>query len=118
MKPISNQNYIPRGNLAARAGLLAARLEMREYRPETVLNMDQAGWPGDWEGRTILALVRIAETTKKEPAYLHEIVDIVLAARNERGYLGPIYDGTTDGGALVNEQQLSGHAWLLRGLCA
>lgn len=118
MKPITNQHYIPRGNLAARAGLLAARLEMREYRPETVLNMDQAGWPGDWEGRTILALVRIAETTKKEPAYLHEIVDIVLAARNERGYLGPIYDGTTDGGALVNEQQLSGHAWLLRGLCA
>ena len=68
MKPISNQHYIPRGNLAARAGLLASRLEMREYRPETVLNMDQAGWPGDWEGRTILALVRIAETTKKEPA--------------------------------------------------
>ena len=118
MKPITNQHYIPRGNLAARAGLLAARLEMREYRPETVLNMDQAGWPGDWEGRTILALVRIAETTKKEPAYLHEIVDIVLSARNERGYLGPIYDGTTEGGALVNEQQLSGHAWLLRGLCA
>ena len=124
MKPITNQHYIPRGNLAARAGLLAARLEMREYRPETVLNMDQAGWPGDWEGRTILALVRIAETTKKEPAYLHEIVDIVLDARNERGYLGPIYDGhsthggTTDGGALVNEQQLSGHSWLLRGLCA
>ena len=43
MKPISNQHYIPRGNLAARAGLLASRLEMREYRPETVLNMDQAG---------------------------------------------------------------------------
>ena len=118
MKPISNQNYIPRGNLGARAGLLASRLEMREYRPETVLNMDQAGWPGDWEGRTILALVRIAETTKKEPAYLHEIVDIVLAARNERGYLGPIYDGTICEGALVNEQQLSGHSWLLRGLCA
>ena len=118
MKPITNQNYIPRGNLGARAGLLAARLEKHEYRPETVLNMDQAGWPGDWEGRTILALVRIAETTKKEPAYLHEIVDIVLAARNERGYLGPIYDGSTDGGALVNEQQLSGHSWLLRGLCA
>ena len=124
MKPISNQNYIPRGNLGARAGLLASRLEMREYRPETVLTMDAAGWPGDWEGRTILALVRIAETTKKEPAYLHEIVDTVLAARNERGYLGPIYDGrsthggTTHDGALVNEQQLSGHSWLLRGLCA
>ena len=118
MKPITNQHYIPRGNLAARAGLLAARLEMREYRPETVLNMDQAGWPGDWEGRTILALVRMAQTTKKEPAYLHEIVDTVLAARNARGYLGPIYDGTTHEGALVNEQQLSGHSWLLRGLCA
>ncbi|MBQ8577192.1 MAG: glycoside hydrolase family 127 protein [Clostridia bacterium] len=113
MTPITNNTYIPRSDLAARAGLLAARMEKREYRPETVLNMDQAGWPGDWEGRTILALVRLAETTKKEPAYLHEIVDIVLGARNEHGYLGPIYE---DG--VANEQQLSGHSWLLRGLCA
>ena len=113
MQTVSSEHYIPRADLAARAGLLAARMEKREYRPETVLNMDQAGWPGDWEGRTILSLVRLAETTKKEPAYLHEIVDVVLAARNARGYLGPIYE---DG--IANEQQLSGHSWLLRGLCA
>ncbi len=109
----TNKNTIPRGDLMARASLLGARMEKREYRPETVLSMDEAGWPGDWEGRTILALVRLAETTKKEPAYLHEIVRVVLDARNERGYLGPIYD---DG--IANEQQLSGHSWLLRGLCA
>ena len=113
MNPIKLSNYTPRANLAARAGLLAARLEKREYRPETVLTMDQSGWPGDWEGRTILALVRLAQTTKKEPAYLHEIVETVLSARNERGYLGTIYE---DG--MANEQQLSGHSWLLRGLCA
>lgn len=113
MQPIPISDYIPRADLAARAGLLAARLEKREYRPETVLVMDQSGWPGDWEGRTILALVRLAETTKKEPAYLHDIVDRVLDARNERGYLGPIYQNGT-----ANEQQLSGHSWLLRGLCA
>ncbi len=113
MTPITNKSYIPRSDLMARASLLAARMEKREYRPETVLSMDEAGWPGDWEGRTILALVRLAETTKKEPAYLHEIIDVVLAARNERGYLGPIYE---DG--MANEQQLSGHSWLLRGLCA
>lgn len=113
MTPITSKTYIPRGDLMARASLLAARMEKREYRPESVLSMDQAGWPGDWEGRTILALVRLAETTKKEPAYLHEIIDVVLAARNERGYLGPIY-----GDGMANEQQLSGHSWLLRGLCA
>ncbi|MBO5649056.1 MAG: glycoside hydrolase family 127 protein [Clostridia bacterium] len=118
LKTISPQNYIPHSNLAARAGLLAARLEMREYRPQTILTMDGGGWPGDWEGRTILALVRLAEATGKAPAYLEEIVDTVLAARNARGYLGPIYDGEAAGGALVNEQQLSGHSWLLRGLCA
>jgi len=112
MTSIPKSDYIPRGNPAARMGLLAARLEKREYRPETVLTMDKAGWPGDWEGRTVLALVCLAETTKKEPAYLHEIVDTVLAARNERGYLGPIYEG------MANEQQLAGHSWLLRGLCA
>ncbi|MGN1410669.1 MAG: hypothetical protein ACI4XJ_10925 [Eubacteriales bacterium] len=112
MKPIPNSAYIPRGDLAARAGLLAARLEKKEYRPDTVKKGD-ANWPGDWEGRTILALVRIAETTKKEPAYLDDIVDGVLSVLNERGYLGPIYE---DG--VANEQQLSGHSWLLRGLCA
>lgn len=112
MKPIPNSAYIPRGDLAARAGLLAARLEKKEYRPDTVKKGD-VNWPGDWEGRTILALVRIAETTKKEPAYLDDIIDGVLSVLNERGYLGLIYE---DG--IANEQQLSGHSWLLRGLCA
>ena len=107
------ENLILRGDLGARCGLLYARLEKKEYRPETILNMDQAGWPGDWEGRTILALVRLAQTTKKEPAYLHEIVKTVLAGRNAKGYLGNILpDGEVD------EQQLSGHSWLLRGLIA
>ncbi len=108
-----NETLIVRGDLAARASLLSGRLEKKEYRPATILTMDKDGWPGDWEGRTILALVRLAETTKKEPAWLHEIVRAVLAGRNERGYLGHILpEGEAD------EQQLSGHSWLLRGLIA
>ena len=113
MKTIDVSDRVIYGDLAARASLLAGRLEKKEYRPETILNMDQSGWPGDWEGRTILALVRLAETTKKEPAWLDEIVTAVLNGRNERGYLGHILpDGEAD------EQQLSGHGWLLRGLVA
>ncbi|MCQ2432330.1 MAG: glycoside hydrolase family 127 protein [Clostridia bacterium] len=113
LQPMRLEYLTLREDLAARAGLLAARLEKKEYRPETILSMDQAGWPGDWEGRTILALVLLAQATKKEPAYLHKIVRAVLEGRNERGYLGHILpDGEAD------EQQLSGHSWLMRGLIA
>ena len=97
------------GDLAARCSLLAGRLEKKEYRPETILTMDSAGWPGDWEGRTILALCRLAAVNHREPAFLREIIDTVLDGCSERGYLGRILpDGEFD------EQQLSGHGWLLR----
>lgn len=111
MKYNGYSSVTPRGELGARCALLSSRLEAPIYRPDAVFSMDQAGWPGDWEGRTILALTCQSQVTKREPSYLDGIVASIKEHLNERGYLGPVYDGK------LNEQQLSGHGWLLRGLC-
>lgn len=102
---------IARGELGARCALLSARLESPIYRPDVIFKIEPGGWPGDWEGRTILALTAEAQVTRREPSYLDEIVSGLCFHLNEKGYLGPVYDGK------LNEQQLSGHGWLLRGLC-
>ena len=112
MRFLSYDSVLARGEIAARASLLYARLEGTMYRPDTIFTVETAGWPGDWEGRTILALTMLAQSTGKEPAYLDEIVEQLDAHCNEKGYMRQILpDGDVD------EQQLSGHGWLLRGLC-
>jgi len=70
------------------------------------------GWPGDTEGRTILALVLDAQRTGRAPKYLDEIMRRMPSKLNARGYFGPVWEDA------VNEQQLSGMGWVLRGLCA
>ena len=111
MRYNSYGDVIARGELGARCALLSARLESPVYRPDVIFKIEQGGWPGDWEGRTILALTAEAQVTRREPSYLDEIVSSLPSHLNEKGYLGPIYEGR------LNEQQLSGHSWLLRGLC-
>lgn len=101
----------PEGELAYRILKNFARLEDREYRPESIFSMDKSGWPGDWEGRTILALVLLSRVTGRKAAWLDAILVRLKEEYNERGYLKEILP---DG--IVNEQQLSGHNWLLRGL--
>ena len=90
------------------------RLEEAKYQPDNVfLTMEQSwGWPGDTEGRTILALVLDAQRTGRAPKHLDEILRRLPSKLNARGYFGPVW---TDA---VNEQQLSGMGWVLRGLCA
>jgi hypothetical protein len=101
----------PVGELAERLALNLGRLSAECYRPETIYRMDQAGWPGDWEGRTILALVSLWNALGTKPAYLDPIMESLQEHLNAEGYLGPVSDGRFD------EQRLSGHNWLVRGLC-
>lgn len=112
MRYLSFDNVCARGEIGARAGLLYSRLETPMYRPEMIFTVETAGWPGDWEGRTILALTMLAQTTGKEPAYLDAIVEQLENHCNEKGYMRQILENGD-----VDEQQLSGHSWLLRGLC-
>lgn len=100
------------GDPGARCALLSARLEAPIYRPPLIYTVESAGWPGDWEGRTILALTCLCRVTKREPSFLDSIVEGLPGYFNEKGYLGKVLpEGEFD------EQQLSGHSWLLRGLC-
>ena len=102
-----------KGALAVRMNRSMDRLEESKYQPDNVFLTEEqsGGWPGDTEGRTILALALEAQATHRTPAYLDEIVRRIPGHLNERGYMGPIYKG------MANEQQLSGNGWMLRGLC-
>ncbi len=111
MNPIELNKLTMHGELAMRANLNLARLETEKYWPETIFGMDQNSWPADWEGRTMLALAMLAQSTGATPAFLDDILECIPEHLNEKGYLGPIHpDGTT------HEQAMSGHSWMIRAL--
>ncbi|TVR52323.1 MAG: hypothetical protein EA425_05050 [Puniceicoccaceae bacterium] len=87
-------------------------LEQERYWPENVFQRDRAfkKWPGDIEGRTLLAWILLEQATGRAARYLDCVIDSWPAELNERGYFGNIY---TDG---ISEQQLSGHGWALQAL--
>ncbi len=69
------------------------------------------GWPGDREGRAMLAfLCHYAMSGRKIPALDGMMRD--LPERTNRR----LFFGETPGGAWADEQQLSGHNWYLRAL--
>lgn len=111
MKNFHPDTLLARGELAHRLLLSYTRMESEHYRPDHIFGADQAGWPGDWEGRTMLALVRLAQSSHREPAYLERMLDRLSDKLNEKGYLGPLMPAGE-----FNEQQFSGHNWLLRAL--
>jgi len=115
LKPLELDCVYVEGELYQRAMKNFDRLETDIYYPENVFpakhHPTSAGWPGDKEGRTILALVMEAKATHRTPKYLDEMIRILPEKLNDKGYLGAIQGDTID------EQQLSGHGWLLRALC-
>lgn len=113
LQEVSFENIRMRGELYQRVSKNFDRLHEEKYRPQNVfLTEEESGnWPGDTEGRTILALVLDAQASHKEPFYLKQIIDLIPAHLNEKGYMGLIYEDK------MNEQQISGNGWMLRGLC-
>jgi len=87
------------------------RLEQEEYTPGKIFK-EEYSWPGDWEGRTILALVSLEKATGRKAKYLDEIMNILPSKLNKKGYFGNI-----EPAELFDEQQVSGNSWFLRGLC-
>lgn len=68
-------------------------------------------WPADKEGRALLAFVSHYKISGEKIPCMDEMMEMLPSKLNEKGYLG-----TTRTDVIV-EQQLSGHSWLLRGLC-
>lgn len=111
MESIGFHDIDIKGELAVRTGLNYARLEGQWYRPDEVFQADKHGWPADWEGRIILALTMLAQSTHRTPAYLDRIIALIPEHLNSKGHFGQIVpEGKLD------EQHLSGHSWILRGL--
>lgn len=110
IKPVEFCDIDVQGELAYRSIMSFARLEGKWYRPDEVFTADQHGWPGDWEGRLILGLTLLAQATHRTPAYLDEILSRLPKHLNNKGYVGKIPPK-----GVINEQQIAGHSWLLRG---
>ena len=72
MQSIAFSEIEMKGELGFRSILNYTRLEGQWYRPDEVFQADKHGWPGDWEGRVILALTLLAQSTHRTPVYLDE----------------------------------------------
>ena len=90
------------------------RMEDELYQPARVFKTaEESGWwPGDTEGRAVLAIVMDAQATGREPKYLEEILTLFPDKVNEQGYFGYVPPES-----FVDEQQLSSHGWVFRALC-
>ena len=112
--PLGLDEITVNGELKFRLMQNIDRLKADKYQPANVFLTEEqsGGWPGDTEGRTILALVCDAAALHETSPQLQQIIDAVPSHLNSLGYMGPEY------GDVLNEQQLSGNGWMLRGLCA
>ncbi len=88
------------------------RLLAPYYQIDEIYQPFDAKWPGDKEGRALLAFVNHANMTGFENPCMQPFLEKYPSMINERGYLGPVAKD------YLFEQQLSGHSWMLRGFCA
>jgi len=111
-QPVPFDSVEVAGDLSKRARQNFDRLEAPYYAPPRVFESENARkWPGDVEGRTVLALTLLARSTHREARYLNDILEQYPGRMNASGYFGPPLDLKA-----IDEQQLSGHGWVLRGL--
>lgn len=87
------------------------RLFEKDYSLENLFRPEDYDWPGDWEGRALLAFLCHKEIHGGEVPHLHSFFGEIPKRTNDKLYFGRPFDGVT-----VDEQQLSGHSWYLRGL--
>lgn len=107
-------NVRQRGELAARLTRQIARLESDMYLPPLVFESQSIDtWPGDWEGRAMLSQTLTAMATGREPVALDAAMERLAKELNGNGFLGRKLPYPQ-----ADEQQLSGHGWLLRALCS
>ncbi len=87
------------------------RLHHKPYTIETVFD-GNPGWPGDREGRALLAFLCHYHMSGRKIPCMEQMMRALPDRTNPYLFFG---DAPAEG--QVNEQQLSGHNWYLRGLC-
>lgn len=88
------------------------RLSEEEYQIQHLFRPASYDWPGDWEGRALLAFSNLYAITGKKIPAMEQFVAELPDHLNPEGFLGEVFHEDA-----VNEQQLSGHGWLMCGLC-
>jgi len=112
-QPVRLGGVLAGGELGRRMGQNFGRLQSDIYKPGALWRQTNwKSWPGDFEGRALLADTLLARATGNIPAYYDAMVGAYPAQLNAQGYFGPLLDVHA-----INEQQLSGHGWFLRALC-
>lgn len=89
------------------------RLRSEPYATGNLFSPPDYDWPGDWEGRALLAYCRLYSLTGCKIPAMDKIMEMLCEKTNEQGYFGALLDTQA-----IDEQQLSGHGWFLRGLMA
>ena len=89
------------------------RLSSPIYQIDNLFRAEDYDWPGDWEGRALLAFCRLYSITGKKIPAMDEMAALLPQKTNSDGFFGAKFDVCA-----VDEQQLSGHSWYLRGLVA
>lgn len=102
---------LDRAELAERIERSYARLMGDYYQMPDVFQEYCAEWPGDKEGRALLAFVSHYKMTGKINPCMEALMEALPRYTNEHLYFDPRQD------PVIHEQQLSGHSWYLRGLC-
>ncbi|MBO5301189.1 MAG: hypothetical protein J6A81_03125, partial [Peptococcaceae bacterium] len=96
--------------LKERVKLNQKRLTDSYYQIESVFE-DTEGWPGDKQGRALLAFVSHYKIDGTKIPCMEQMISCLNEKTNKDGYFGELAS------EMLNEQQLSGHSWYLRGLC-
>lgn len=105
-----NRIEITENEINERLMLNRKRLCEPFYDAEHIFASPNAGWPGDKEGRALLAFVCLENAGMEKVPCMEALIKELPDKLNEKGFLGEIKE-------CFFEQQLSGHSWLLRGLC-
>jgi hypothetical protein len=105
---------MPSGQLRERMQLNFDRMDSDRFAPVMKTGCLQGpnyAWPGDMEGRSLLAFVLLERATGRASANLAGLRAAWPGELNPHGYFGKPLDPQA-----INEQQLSSHGWVLRGL--
>ena len=88
MRPIDIKNVTVEGDLRGRILKNFSRLHDPNYRAGRagLKPCCCTGWPGDWEGRSMLALIHGTEALHTQAAYLEELVEWIYSLMNDEGY--------------------------------
>ena len=104
--------HINENELNRRIALNFKRLaDSSYYQIGEVFAPDSYDWPADKEGRALLSFVSHYKISGDKIPCMTEMIEMFPQKLNDKGYMGIIHND------VIAEQQLSGHSWLLRGLC-